>query len=343
MKALVLVAPGRAELQELPEPVPSEDEVLIRVEAAGICGSDVHALEGTHPTRRPPMIFGHEIAGTIVTSTAATPDLRHGDRVTVRPQVSCGLCIPCGRNDQHLCQNRRTPGTGTWPGGVAEYFVAPSDTVYRLPDAMPQRTGVLAEPLAVGVHAVRVADATIGDRLLVIGAGPIGALTATAARARGISEITLSEPNSGRRDLVTSLGFRAIDPDGLPKVSRPEGGYDAVFLTAVTPVIVASALDAVRPGGRIIIVGVSGTPIEVDLNLVQTREIRLLGSMIYGEPDFLEAIDILNHDSALSQLVTHRYSLDDSRQGLMAATDKRGRVMKVVVEPDWAPATAYRH
>ena len=166
-------------------PKVNSKEALIRITAAGIRGSDVHAYIGKHPFRTPPSILGHEIVGEIVEIGNKVVNFKVGDRVTVEPQIGCGHCPTCERGFYNLCEKKVILGTKEWDGGFAEYIVAPEQTLYEIPRSLSIDQAVLAEPLAVGVHAVNIAGIEKGDKVAILGSGPIGLLTAVVAHYKG--------------------------------------------------------------------------------------------------------------------------------------------------------------
>lgn len=170
-----------------------QNEVLIKVITVGICGSEIHAYDGSHPFRKPPSILGHEVVGVIEQVGSNVFDLVEGDKVTVEPQYSCNECVYCLKGDYHLCNKKVVLGTEAWPGGFAEYMTAPASTVYKLPKELPSHIGVLTEPLAVGVHAVRLANVKKGDKVAILGSGPIGLLVSVAAREAGADVVVITD------------------------------------------------------------------------------------------------------------------------------------------------------
>jgi L-iditol 2-dehydrogenase len=194
MKAAILENTGRIEVRDVRDLRPAPDELLIKTAYAGVCGSDLHAFRGKHPFRTPPVILGHEVAGTVVECGAGVEGFRPGDRVTVMPLLPCGSCPQCQMGRTNICRNKRVPGVREWLGLFTEYSLAKASVVFKLGRATPFELGVLAEPLAVGIHSVfRQARLTAGDRVIVLGAGPIGIFTAMAARAAGAGEIVVTD------------------------------------------------------------------------------------------------------------------------------------------------------
>ena len=227
MRAAVLKDNYRIVLEDVKEPSPGPGEVKIQVRVTGICGSEVHAFKGTHPYRKPPVILGHELAGDIVEVGSDVEGLKVGDRVTVEPQIGCERCYMCRRGLNNLCESKIVLGTQEWPGSFAEYIIAPAKVVYRLPDGLSYEEGVMVEPLAVGVHAVRWSEMGLGDSVLVLGAGTIGLVTIMAARQAGARRIFATDVLDFNLAKAKELGathtinVRQEDPAACP--GRDEG------------------------------------------------------------------------------------------------------------------------
>jgi L-iditol 2-dehydrogenase len=193
MKAAVLVETGKIDIREIDRPILGRDDLLIKTACAGVCGSDLHAFRGKHPFRKPPVILGHELAGTVVECGSDVQGFRPGDRVTVMPLVACECPNVSDGSREHLPEQAGA-GAGAWLGSFAEYALAKASIAYKLAEGTPCELGVLAEPLAVGVHAVqRQARIEPGSRVLVLGGGTIGILTALAARAAGAGDIVATD------------------------------------------------------------------------------------------------------------------------------------------------------
>jgi L-iditol 2-dehydrogenase len=177
MKAVYVEAPYKVVVKDVAEPELRDHDVLIKVKMTGICGSDIHTYKGLHPFRKPPVIIGHEVSGEVVRTGKAVQRIKPGDKVTVEPQAGCGSCEYCLTGHSNYCENRSAPGVKGWYGTMAEYFAAPEHCVFVLPDIVDLEQGVLAEPLAVGIHAARKSNIQLGDKVAILGAGPIGLLT----------------------------------------------------------------------------------------------------------------------------------------------------------------------
>src|SRR6266571_3454317 len=222
MQALVYPAYGELEVREVPEPIPGPGEVLVRVGACGICGSELGSFAARSPRRVPPLVMGHEFAGTVVALGEGTVGVREGDRVVVNSLVHCGACDLCRRGSTHLCRNRQIFGMNR-PGAFAERVAVPAAIVYPMPAAMSAVQGALVEPLANGIHVVSLASRNPMESVVVIGAGPIGLMCLQAALRKGAERVGVSEPNPERRAVARMLGAAAAwDPR--------EGGLTAAVM-----------------------------------------------------------------------------------------------------------------
>lgn len=287
MKALVLTAYKHFEYCEVPEPQPGPEDVLVRVEACGICGSDVHGMDGSTGRRVPPIIMGHEAAGVIAQIGAAVEGWQLGDRVTFDSTISCGRCHYCVQGQINLCDRRRVLGVSCaefrQDGALAEFVAVPQHILYRLPEGLEFHFAAMVEPVSIAVHAVRRVGVRLGDTAVVVGAGMIGLLVVQALRAAGCGRVWAVEPDAGRRQLALRLGadeaFSPEETEVLAEVRRRTQGRGAdVAVEAVgIPATVSLAIGAVRKGGAVALVGNLSPQAELPLQAVVTRELRLDG------------------------------------------------------------------
>lgn len=284
MRALVYTGPQRIEVAEVPDPRPAEGEVLVRVAHAGICGSDVHAFLGHDERRPPPLILGHEIAGTVASGG------RPGRRVTVNPLVTCGACAACRSGRENLCERRQILSMPPRQGGFAEYVAVPERNLVDIPEGVPTWKAALVEPLACGWHAVRLAAELLrrpldGVRALVLGGGAIGLGAALVLAAHGVRDVLLAEANPERRAVAARagrpFGIRAVAADEDPQAA-PELVVDAVG--SETTRARASAL--VRPGGLVVHIGLASAGGGLDVRRATLWEIGFVGSYTYTMADF---------------------------------------------------------
>lgn len=340
MRAAFGTGAGAIEVREVARPVPRADQVLVRVRACGICGSDLHWFHGEFPP--PPVCPGHEIVGEIAAVGAEVRGARTGDHVAVEPLVVCGRCSACRRGDYQLCTPFRLIGMAV-DGGLADYLVVPVRTLFSIPTEMPWDLAVLTEPTAVCVHAARLARLRMGDRVLVLGGGSIGLLCVLIARAAGAAAIGISARHPHQQAMARALGAThvvASDDESRCNAVFNDLAPDVVFETVGgTARTIEAALQAVRPGGTVVVLGIFTGSVSCNPLILVAKEVRLIGSMTYGHAgaraDFQIAIDLLAAErERAGQLVTHRFRLDAAQQAFETAGDKRDGAIKVIVQPD---------
>ena len=302
MRALTLVGSSEFVFGDAPEPEVREDEVLVRVAACGICGSDVHGMDGSTGRRIPPVIMGHEAAGVVVRAGAKAGSWVEGERVTFDSTLYCGECEYCRDGSVNLCRNRRILGVSCGDyrqnGAFAEYVSVPGRVVCRLPEKVTFEQAVFVEPAAVALHAVRRAQAGPGQSGLVVGAGIIGLLTVQALKAAGCTKVYATDLSESRLAVAKELGADEVFPakaGGLKEamLERTGGeGVDVVMECVGVSATVQTAIECVRKGGAVGLVGNLAQRIEFPLQAVVTRELSLFGSCASaGEyPAALEAI-----------------------------------------------------
>jgi L-iditol 2-dehydrogenase len=288
VKALVLTASGVLVHRDVPDPEPAGDEVVVEVAVCGICGSDVHGFDGTTGRRRPPLIMGHEAAGTIAALGADVTAWNVGDRVTFGSTVFCGACSACGRGEVNLCARRSVLGAATAEfrrdGAFAERVAVPARLLIPVPDALAFETAAFAEPLAIAVHAGSLAPAKLGGSVVVIGTGVIGLLMLQVARAAGFQDIIGIDLDDRRLDLARSLGasatLRADDPAVRDAVLDMTGGRgaDVVFEAVGIQASITTAIGCARRGGTVVLIGNLSPRVEIPLQDVVTGQITLVGS-----------------------------------------------------------------
>ena len=332
------------ELREVPEPpVPGAGEVLIKVAATGICGSDLAIDSWTDSyagfmSPHLPVTLGHETAGTIAAIGAGVSAGWMERRVVVNPAVACGKCTACAADDPVGCLDRQPIGM-VQNGAFASYFLAPADYCFLLPDQVPLELGALIEPLSVGAHALSVAGFKKGDRVLVFGPGPIGQGAAALARAFGAGEVAvvgLSDATrfATLRDMGFDLLFDLAEEGADGRLAAAAGtGFDIVVEATGVPGVINQALGLLRPEGVLAIAGMSEQPASLDLmklvkNRLQIRGVSRIPPAIW--PPVIEAIAA--DPAGFAPLISHRLPLSRAMEGF--ALCRRGEASKVVLVPD---------
>ena len=325
MKALVYTAPHALEFRDAADPLCRDGEVLIKVDSVGICGSDMHAFLG-HDARRPaPLILGHEVAGI-------TAD---GRRVTVNPLVSCGVCPFCLSGRDNLCSERQIISMPPREGGFAEWLVMPEQNLITVPDHVPLNKAALAEPLACGWHAVRLGRSSLyGDpekvRVLVIGGGAIGVGAAFCAKAQGLNDITLVEPNPLRAQYLNEeTGLNCLHPDEVAGRTDFDLVIDGVGYEATRALASAVA----RPGGVILHIGLGSATGGIDARRLTLQEITFIGTYTYTAEDFSETAVAL-FDGRLGDLdwIEER-SLAEGQQAFLDIRAGQTVTPKIILKP----------
>jgi L-iditol 2-dehydrogenase len=338
MKAAYCTEPGRFEMRELEQPVPGAGEAIIRVRSCGICGSDLHFFQGALP---PPSVCpGHEISGEVVDVGDGTR-VRCGDRVAVEPLVVCRECSYCRTGNYQLCERYRVLGM-MLDGGFAEYLRMPSYALFPLPANVDFEVGALAEPLSVAVHAVRLANVRLGDRVAVLGAGSIGVLSVAAAKAAGAADVWITARHPQQRAAAESLGATRVVGTGasgdLSDLARQHPVDVVIETVGGTADTINEALLLVRPGGWIAALGLFTAMPPLNALLLTAKEARIVGSQTYGRAgaraDFDVALQLLSAGpERFRRIITHRFPLGEITRGFEAAADKRSGSIKVAIRP----------
>jgi 2-desacetyl-2-hydroxyethyl bacteriochlorophyllide A dehydrogenase len=338
MRALIYDGPRSLRVDELPRPTPGAGEVAVRVGAVGICGSDVHGYTGANKRREPGMVMGHEFAGEIVEVGPDVPRERVGMRVAVNPTVGCGACPACRDGAPNRCVDRRTVGVNMGTvGAFAEIVTVPWPNVVPLSDATSYDAAAMAEPLAVGLHAVNLAGCRPGGSLLVVGGGTIGLCIVLAARRRDAT-IYLAEPMPARRQLARELGAVPLETEGesIPEAVRrlsPDGVEAAIDAVGLSPTL-NTALGSVAYGGTVVWVGNHEPAVEVACNAVVNGERMLRGSYAYTNDEYREAVELINRRAVdVDLLIGERADLAAAPSLFAALAEGRNASIKVVVHP----------
>lgn len=333
MQAIEFAQDGTASVREIPKPTAGPGEAVIRVTSAGVCGSDISALHGTHPFRKPPLISGHEVGGIIDhIDPDISDDLQAGTRVVVDPQWPCQTCDLCIRGDYHLCTDKTMLGVPTWPGGLADYVKVPAFTLVPAPEEVDTNLLSFAEPVAVAVHAVRRAGALSNFRsALVLGGGTIGTLITAVLSAQAPElQVTVAEPREQMHDMLSLAGAASTvtDSDELPG-----NAFDLVFLAAGVPSLLETAVSSAATGGTVVQVAVFKGSHPTPVGDLQIREITLLGTATYTKDDIAEALDVIVAKPELvGRMVTFTQDWVDAAHRITSiASNGPGGIMKLMV------------
>lgn len=333
MKALVYTQPHELQLLEQPMPALANGEVVLRIEAVGICGSDMHAWHGHDPRRQPGLVMGHEFVGRIERSAAA--GFEPGTRWTGNPLITCGRCDCCVQGRNNLCSQRTMVGM-TRPGAYAEYMSLPAASLVAMPQDMPARAAALTEPAATAWHAVNLSLRALARPLhecsvLVIGGGAIGMLAGLLLRHLGAARLVVSEPNALRRvSLREAIGCEVLDPR---EQAVPEADFDFVMDAVGSRHTRPNAFQAVRPGGVIMHIGLQDWASEIDMRKLTLAEITLLGTYTYTTADLRATVAAL-HRGVFGDLAwVEERRLEDGPQAFVDLHEGRTASAKIVLRP----------
>ncbi len=329
---------GRVGVTEVPVPTAGPGQVLVRTALAGICGSDTHAVAGHHPLLAPPYYPGHEATGTVAEVGPGVTFPAVGQRVMLKPNVSCGECVNCRAGRTNACQDLRWIGcdpSGALPGAMADYFLAPEGNLYAVPDEVTDRQAVLVECLATAVHASRIAGDLTGARVVVLGAGTIGLFAVLAARRAGAGTIVATDldPNKRQRALRhgADVAVDAATEGFVDDVRAGLGGpADAVFDCVANEHSVPQAVSVLRRSGTLLVVGVPPRDFAIPMPLVQDWELRVQGCANYTEEDIVTALGMAR-DLPDKEIIADHFPFAEAAAAFeLAARNTSG---KVVVRP----------
>jgi L-iditol 2-dehydrogenase len=344
MKALLLAKYNQLEIVEIPKPVPAVGEILVRVAACGICGSDVHGYDGSSGRRIPPIVMGHEAAGTVAAVGSGVTGWAEGDRVTFDSTVFCGECPYCLRGEVNLCDRRQVLGVSCTDyrraGAFAEYVIVPERIVHRLPEKLSFAEAAMLEATAVAVHAVTLSKISAEDQALVLGAGMIGLLTLQALGAAGCSSVIVADVDASRLKLAEEVGATAtVCASGEELIAeimrRTNGaGVDVAIEAVGIDATVQAAVEAVRKGGTVTLVGNISPTVTLPLQRVVTRQIRLQGSCA-SAGEYPQAIALMSSGKIrVKPLITAIAPLEEGPQWFARLHAREANLMKVVLTPE---------
>lgn len=343
MKSLLLSAYSHLEITDLPLPPVGAQEVLVRVQACGICGSDVHGYDGASGRRIPPIVMGHEAAGIVAAVGKDLTGFSAGDRVTFDSTVYCGECSFCAKGDVNLCDKREVIGVSCADyrrqGAFAEYVTVPARILYRLPDTITFAEAAMLEAVSVALHAVRLSQVVGGETALVIGAGMIGLLTLQAAKAAGCARVMIADVDASRLELAARAGaddvLRGSGGELIAEVLRRTNGrgVDLALEAVGRNETVAAAIDCTRKGGIVTLIGNVTADVNLPLQKVVTRQIRLQGSCA-SAGEYPEAIRLLETGRIqVKPLITAVAPLEEGAQWFQRLHDCEPNLMKIILTP----------
>ncbi len=334
MRAVIIERPGEMRVDDVPAPEAGPGEVVVKVGACGICGTDIHILDGEFPPTTYPIIPGHEFGGEIVATGEGVTQFKPGDRVAVNPSLQCGYCYFCQRGQGNLCENWNAIGVGREPGGFAECVAVPQSCVYAIPNDMSYAEAALVEPISCVVRGFHRLSPQIGETYLIYGAGPMGLLNAQLARYNGASLVALIDINPSRLERARNeFGFDVVGTSLDDVRSHAPRGFDNVIEATGVTKVAERAIDAVIRRGKLLLFGVCppGETAAYDAFKIYNEEITVLGSMAVHN-SFGPAVDILAAGAVAGEkMVTHTFGIDDFEEAV--ALVRKGGGLKVQIDP----------
>lgn len=345
MRAVVLNGPNDFAPADIERPVIGDNDMLLEMKKAAICGTDMRILAGTKTKGvRYPSVIGHEMCGVITEIGKNVEGFQVGDKVAIANVIPCGSCPACLAGRENACMNRKAIGY-EFNGGFEEYVLIPeiaikSGNVIKLPEDVSYTAGALIEPLACCIRGLKNAGTGFNDTVLIVGAGPIGLMHMQLSKISGAKQVIVSEPNEMRREVATELGAdRVVDPtsENLEEIimAATNGmGADVIVMAIGVPALVNSTLKLCKKGGTVnLFAGFAGTgECTVEVNTIHYNEINVNGSTAYKRADYLEAADmVMSKKINLDKIATHTYKIDEFQEAYEMC--KSGQGLKVIIEP----------
>lgn len=338
MKCVEIIDSKKVELTEREKLTPDKDHVLVKVYSCGICGSDIHYWVSGEPKG---LVMGHEFAGEVV-DPGNREDLKVGDRVTGLPISPCGVCDACKSGNPQYCRETWTKAVGLSldnPGGYGEYLKCRCDMVRKLPDNIDYDEAAMIEPAAVGLHAVDLANVKVGENVLIIGGGIIGLVSAEFAKINGAKNIVLLEANEARGKKSLTYGtvseyYDVKDENTIPTLMEKFGGFDKVIECCGNSGAVTEAITLCKPGGKVVLVGVSMEPVTIPTVVGVLAEIDLQGAIAYTEKEFDTCIKLVDeHKLYLKKYIDRKVPLEEVQESFEVLTSGVDDVIKVIIKP----------
>lgn len=339
MRCAKLVGPQKFEISEINEPVKEQGKVMVEILKTGICGSDLHYFEVGAPNG---LVMGHEFCGKVIYN-GGREDLNVGDRVTALPISPCGECEPCLTGNPQYCLKTWDKAVGLSidnPGGLTTKINVRSDLMFKVPDNVSDEEAAMVEPTAVGLHAIHLADIKVGDKVLVIGSGIIGLTSAMFAKMEGASTVVVSEVNEARAKKAVELGvadeYILANDKFNESVNRVAGsGFDIVIDCCGNSPAVSSAISATKPGGKIILVGVSLSPITIPSVVVVLHEVTMIGAIAYTKEEFKTCIDLMASKKIdVKKFLSKIVPLSETEKSYAELLSGKTDSIKIIVDPN---------
>ena len=335
-----MTKPGHIEFREAEEPSAGAGEILLRIKKIGVCGSDIHVWHGEHPYTSYPVIQGHEFSAVVEAVGPGVTKVKPGMRATAAPQQVCGKCNPCKRGDYHICDSLKVRGFQA-PGCAQDLFLATEERIVPFPDSLSFEQGALIEPAAVAAHSTNRVPSLQGKNVLVTGAGTIGNLVAQAAKCRGAKKVLITDLSEFRLQKALDAGIDGVcnvrDESLADKCKSFFGseGFDVAFEAVGHERSLDDAIQNIQKGGDIVVLGVFGKRPAVDMSTVGDREISLIGTLMYQQNDYAQAVEWISSGAMKTTLlVTKHFAFEDYEKAYHFIEKEADKTLKVVIDLD---------
>lgn len=338
MQCVKIAGAKKLKVEEMEMPERSRSDVIIKVNSCGICGSDIHSFVSGEPKG---LVMGHEFAGEVL-DPGDRNDLKIGQRVTGLPISPCLKCDACKSGNPQYCRSTWTDALGlslTRPGAYSEYIKCRGDMVRKIPDSISDDEAAMVEPSAVSLHAINLADIKVGNSVLIIGGGIIGLMASEFAKLNGASNVTLLETNEKRGKKSLKFGkvdkfYDAKDPKVIPSLVQKNGGFDVVIECCGSSAAVSEAIMAVKPGGTIVLVGVSMEPISIPSVMSVMGEVKMHGAIAYTEKEFDTCIDLISQKIInVVKYIDDKVPLSEAQHSFERLTSGTDDAIKIILKP----------
>lgn len=339
MRQAIMISPGVIELKDVPVPSKLQpNEILLKIQQIGVCGSDIHVFHGEHPATPYPVVQGHEYSATVEAVGDAVTKAKPGMKATARPQLVCGKCGPCIRGQYNACQELKVQGFQA-PGVAQNYFVVPEDRLIIFPDSMSLEHGAMIEPAAVGAHSTSRTTGIEGKNVVVSGAGTIGNLVAQFAKARGARKVLITDVSNYRLEKAKECGIdetlnvmETPFDEGVKNCFGDEGfqvGMEAAGVQASLDALIAN----VEKGGDIVILGVFAKNPTMNMFYLGEHELNVFGSMMYRHEDYEAAVEMIaNGKINLEPLISMHFPFEEYLQAYKYIEEQGDKTMKVIID-----------
>ncbi len=338
MRQAVMTSPGNIEFNEAADPVARPGEILLRVKKIGVCGSDIHVWHGLHPFTPYPVVQGHEFSGVVEAVGEGVTSVTPGMKATAAPQEVCGACNPCKRGDYNICDELKVRGFQA-PGCAQDLFVVPEERIVVFPDSLSFEQGALIEPAAVSAHATGRVKSLEGKNVVVLGAGTIGNLVAQAARCRGAQKVMITDLSDFRLEKASEAGIdvtcnvgKEIFGEKVKEIFGDEG-FDVAFEAAGAEASLDDAIQNIQKGGDIVVLGVFEDRPRVDMSVVGDRELSLIGTLMYKQADYEQAVKWIAGGSMITEpLVTGHFRFEEYAKAYRSIEKQGDTTLKVIID-----------